>query len=251
MLIGGYVMDKKRIIGIILGVLLVLAMALTFYLEYKDNKKPDAPERVATEDAKKFKEEYEKLNGETAYGDIKYLSLSVSEFSTVTYKTDKEIVDILNEGSGVIYFGFNSCPWCRSMVETLLKVVEDNEIENFYYTDIKGIRSKYEVKNKKLTKTTEGTDAYYDILEVLDEYLSDYVVTSNKKDYKTGEKRLYAPTVVVVKDGEIIGVHEVTVDSQTEPFAGLNETQKKELYDIYNEIVSELNDVSCNKNTGC
>ena len=41
----------------------------------------------------------------------------------------EEIVKILNEGTGVIYFGFNSCPWCRSMIETLLKVIDDNNIE--------------------------------------------------------------------------------------------------------------------------
>ena len=132
-----------------MGVLLVVAACLAFYFDYKnDNVEPKAPEKVATEDAKKFKQEYESLNGNTAYADIKYLNLSISEYSTVTYKTDTEIVDILKKGTGVIYFGFNSCPWCRSMVETLLKVVEDNEIENFYYTDIKAIRSKYEVKKK-------------------------------------------------------------------------------------------------------
>ena len=99
--------------------------------------------------------------------------------------------------------------------------------------------------------TTEGSEAYYDILEILDDYLTDYVVTSDNKEYKTGEKRLYAPTVVVVKDGEIMGVHEVTVDSQTEPFAGLNDTQKEELYDIYDEMINKLNTETCNKNTGC
>ena len=169
-------MDKKRLLGIIVGVLLVLVAGVSFYLKYKDGNEPNTPERVATEDAKKFKEEYEKLNGETAYGEVKYLSLSISEYSPVTYKTDKEIVNILNEGTGVIYFGFNSCPWCRSMVETLLKVVEDYDIADLYYTDIKEIRSKYEVNNKKLNKTTEGTESYYDILEKLDEYLTDYVI---------------------------------------------------------------------------
>lgn len=245
-------MDKKRIIGIILGVLLVLAMSLKFYLDYKDNKDNETkePERVATEDGKKFKSEYESLNGTEITEDIKYLSLDISEFNPVVYKTDEEIVEILNNGTGVIYFGFNACPWCRSMIETLLEVVEDNNIEELYYTDIKDIRSSFEVKNKKLNVVKEGTESYYDILEKLDEYLSDYIITDNKKEYDTKEKRLYAPTVVVVKEGEIVGVHEVTVDSQTEPYDGLNEDQKKELYNIYDEMISKINNGTCNK-TGC
>jgi len=242
-------LDKKRIIGLVLGALLVLATGVKFYLDYKDNHN-NTEEKVATEDAKKFKKEYEELNGTTAYGEIKYKDLSISEFIPVIYKTDKEIVDVLNNGTGVIYFGFNSCPWCRSMVETLIKVIEDYEVENFYYTDIKHIRSSFKVENKKLTKVNEGTESYYDILEKLDEYLTDYVITDNNKDYKTNEKRLYAPTVVVIKEGTILGVHEVTVDSQTNPFDGLNDTQKEELYGIYEAMIKKLGENTCSK-AGC
>jgi len=240
-------LDKKRLVGIILGALLVLAMGVKFYLDYKENN--NTIEKIATADAKKFKKEYEDLNGTTAYGEIKYKDLKISEYIPVVYKTDKEIVNILNNGTGVIYFGFNSCPWCRSMVETLLKVIEDYEVENFYYTDIKHIRSSFKVENKKLVET-KGTESYYDILEKLDGYLTDYVITDNNKDYDTNEKRLYAPTVVVVKEGEILGVHEVTVDSQTNPFDGLNDTQKEELYGIYEEMIKKLDENTCSK-AGC
>ena len=241
------VLDKKRIIGIILGALLVLAMGVKFYLDYKEINETE--EKIATADAKKFKKEYEDLNGTTAYGEIKYKDLKISEYIPVLYKTDEEIVNILNNGTGVIYFGFNSCPWCRSMIETLIKVIDDYEVENFYYTDIKQIRSTFKVENKKLVET-KGTKSYYDILEKLDEYLTDYVITNNNKDYDTNEKRLYAPTVVVVKEGEILGVHEVTVDSQTNPFDGLNDTQKEELYGIYEEMIKNLDENTCSK-AGC
>ena len=241
------VLDKKRIIGIILGALLVLAMGVKFYLDYKEINETE--EKIATADAKKFKKEYEDLNGTTAYGEIKYKDLKISEYIPVLYKTDEEIVNILNNGTGVIYFGFNSCPWCRIMIETLIKVIDDYEVENFYYTDIKQIRSTFKVENKKLVET-KGTKSYYDILEKLDEYLTDYVITNNNKDYDTNEKRLYAPTVVVVKEGEILGVHEVTVDSQTNPFDGLNDTQKEELYGIYEEMIKNLDENTCSK-AGC
>lgn len=241
-------MNKKMLIGIILGVILVGAVSFKIYLDHKDDKE----NKVATVDSKKFKEEYESLNGTKNASDKDYLTVNIDEVSPVQYKTDKEIVDIINNGTGVIYFGFPTCPWCRSMIETMLKAIDDNDISNLYYVNIKDIRTSYEVKNKKLEKIKDGTESYYKILDKLKDYLTDYKITSDKKDYDTGEKRLYAPTIVAVKNGEIIGLHEATVDSQTDPYAGLNVDEKKELYDIYTDMFSKINDSKCdNEKTGC
>ena len=49
----------------------------------------------------------------------------------------------------------------------------------------------------------------------------------------TGEKRLYAPTVVFIKNGEINEVIEGSVDSQKDPYILLDETQKDELKNKY------------------
>lgn len=244
-------MNKKSIIGIIFAVILVGAISFKIYLDNKEEVKEDGIP-VATADSKKFKDEYESLNGTKNASDIEYLSLSIDEASPVQYKTDEEIVDILNNGTGVIYFGFSTCPWCRSMVETLLKAVDDNNVSNLYYVDIKDIRSSYKVNNSKLEKTIDGTESYYKILDRLADYLSDYKITSGKKEYDTGEKRLYAPTVVAIKNGEILGLHEATVESQTDPYSGLTDEEAKELYNIYSDMFVELNESTCNnKETGC
>ncbi len=246
-------MDKKRIIGLIIGVVLVLAVGLKFYLDYKDKEEeePEIQERLATESSKEFKKQYESLNGTKNDSDKDYLEVSLKENNPVQIKTDEEILDVLENGTGVIYFGFNSCPWCRSMVETLIESFDDNELENLYYVDVKDIRSTFEVKKKKVVNTKKGTDAYYDILEYLDEYLTEYKITSNKKEYDTKEKRLYAPTVVVLKNGEIIGFHEGTVESQTDPWLGLNADEKKELKATFDELFKELKSNSCDKEAGC
>ncbi len=245
-------MDKKRIIALVIGVALVLAVGLKFYLDSRDeDEEPKVEERLATESSKEFKKQYESLNGTKNSDEKDYLTVSLKENNPVQIKTDEEILDVLEKGTGVIYFGFNSCPWCRSMVETLIQSFDDNNLENLYYVDVKDIRSSFEVKSKKVVNTKEGTEAYYGILEYLDEYLSEYKITSNKKEYDTKEKRLYAPTVVVVKDGEIVGFHEGTVSSQTDPWLGLNDDEKKELKTIFDDLFKELKDNSCDKETGC
>lgn len=245
------VFEKKRIIAIVLAFLLVVAIGLRFYKDYKNKEVPVTSEKGSTVDSLKFKKEYEEINGTKSSSDKEYLTLNINEISTITYKTDKEIVDVMENGTGIIYFGFNTCPWCRSIVEVLMDVVSKNNIDDFYYVDIKDIRSSYEVKDKKLVKTKEGSSSYYRILAKLDDNLKDYKITSNKKSYDTKEKRLYAPTVVAIKNGEVVGFHDGTVDSQKDPYLGLNDEEKKELTDIYSKLVKELIDDTCKDKAGC
>lgn len=240
--------SKIRLVGIVLAVILIGALGVKYYIDYKNSDDRE----VTSKDSLKFKEEYESLNGKTnENNNLKYLTVNISENNSVVYKTDKEILDVMENGTGVIYFGFNTCPWCRSLVETMLSSANFNSVANIYYVNVKDIRSSYEVQDKKLVKTKEGTDSYYEILNKLDKYLTKYTITSNKKEYDTKEKRLYAPTVVVVKDGEIVGFHEGTVDSQTNPYDGLNDEEKKELTNIFNEMFAKVNRSLCKDETGC
>ena len=239
--------DTKRIIGIILCTLLVGALSFKFYLDSKDDKSNN--NKVATVDSKKFKEEYESLNNTKNSSGRDILNLSINEANPIVYKTAEEITDILKNKTGIVYFGFNSCPWCRSMIETLIKSAEDNNIDTIYYVDIKDIRSSFEVKNNKLVEIKKGSTGYYQILDILAEYLQDYKITNNKKEYDTKEKRLYAPTVVMVKDGEIKGFHEDTVPTQEDPYLGLNAKEKQSK--IFNNMISEIKSSTCTEQRGC
>lgn len=238
-------LDKRKIVVILLAVVLVILMGLQFYLDY-EGKEVD----TYTSDEIKFKEEYEGLNQTKNANDVEYLTLDIEEDNDVIYKNDEEIIDILENKTGVIYFGFSTCPWCRSMVETLIQSVKDNSVGNFYYVDISNIRSSYQIVDGDLVES-KGSDSYYKLLEILDEYLDEYVLEENEKEYETGEKRLYAPTVVAVKEGEIVGFHSGTVDSQKDPYQGLSEEEQKELYDIFNDMIAQMKDGSCVDQTGC
>ena len=153
--------DKKILLGII-GLILIVAVVIVV-LVVKDNKKP-----TYTADEIKFKEEYEALNNEgNSYNDKKYLELNILEDNNVVYATEKEIVEILKNGDGVIYFGFPNCPWCRAMISTLLEVAHENGIKNVYYLNVLEIRDSYKVESKEVLRTKEGTDSYYKILNEL------------------------------------------------------------------------------------
>ena len=60
------------------------------------------------------------------------------------------------------------------------------------------------------------------------------------KEYKTGEKRIYAPTVIFVRDGKVLGLHVSTVDSQKSGFDKMTEDQIEQLYGIYEDSYEYL-----------
>ena len=147
---------------------------------------------------------------------------------------------MLTEGTGIIYFGFSKCPWCRSLIGTLTEVgIDKNETIN--YLDILDLRSSFEVTDGSLEKIKEGKTSYYKILDLLDEYLDEYYLTDvDGNKYDTNEKRLYAPTVVAVKDGEVTGFHVGTVESQESGYDKLDEKQLSELKEIIENLFDSI-----------
>lgn len=162
-------------------------------------------------DSIKFKEEYEALNSNSVV-------MEIDENNPIKYIEFNEVIDLLNGGTGVLYFGFPGCPWCRNMLPVLFDVAEYNNIETVYYYNPSNIR-----KN--------GDDDYKQLTNILNNYLL---------ENEEGEKTLYVPDVYFVKNGEIIGHHLSTVDSQTNPFTPLTQEQTNELKNIYQELFNKI-----------
>ena len=150
----------------------------------------------------------------------------------------EEILDILNKETGLIFFGYPTCNYCRSMVELLNRVARENRLDKIYYVNIENIRDSYEIIRDTVFKITDGTDSYYKILDKLSDYLTDYYLKDSESEYNTGVKRLYAPTVVAVKDGKIIGFHEGTLNEAGDY---LTSDEEAELEEIYKSFIAELN----------
>lgn len=198
-------------------------------------------------DAVKFKEEYEILNGSEANNGYTYPKVALEDNNPFVYSSVNDAIKVLENGTGIIYFGYASCPWCRNAVN-VLQHVNASEI---LYVDMSDQRDAYEVIDGVLTKTKDGTDGYYKLLELLDSVLEDYIVDG----VSTGEKRMYVPLVVGIKEGEIVGFHEATVDlndGQT-AYNALTSSQQEELKDVYDEIASKVNTNVCDidSDQGC
>lgn len=217
--------------------LLVIISLLFLSVSCKNNKS----------DAIKFKEEYESINGKKLYGH-KVKSLNISKNNPIKYSTYDEILDVIENKTGIIYLGYKECPWCRSAVPVLLEAASDYKIDTIYYMDIKDERDTYEVKDNKLVLTKKGTKGYYKLLKALDSELDEYVVTdADGNEYKTGEKRIYVPFIIFVLDGKIVGTHTSTVTSQESGYDDLNEEQYDELNGIYANYIKELVNNYCDE----
>lgn len=182
-----------------------------------------------------FAQEMEALNNQdNGYGG-NHLEIDIAAPNTVKYATYQEVENMLNFGTGVIYFGFPECPWCRNLAPTLI------DVANKYETNILYFNNRNERDTKKLVDGVvvtekEGTENYYNILELLKDHSSVYDGLEDESI-----KRLYFPTVVFVKNGTIVGFHEGTVESQESAATYLTKEQQEELKDIlsrYFELVA-------------
>ncbi|NLM63582.1 MAG: hypothetical protein GX190_04645 [Mollicutes bacterium] len=156
-----------------------------------------------TEDSLNFNEEYEALNGEKNANGNEYVTVEIPSTNPFKYLTTEETVKFLEEGTGVIYFGMPTCPYCRSTLETLLEFAKKNKIETIYYFNPQKIRE-------------ENTPEYQRMVEILEYFLPTDKVTQKEDDpdFNPNKKRLLVPDVYFVNKGEVIS-HYSAVEYKT------------------------------------
>ena len=167
------------------------------------------------------------------------------------YSTASDIVGKINNGeSFVVYFGFSECPWCRSILETLLESAKEYEVDTIYYVDVKNIRDVYSLNEEhELVRTTEGTDAYYQLINKLSSVLEDYAplkyeqVTKSKKKktitVEINEKRIYAPNIVLVKNGTPVLMTTGVSADLDDPYMELTDEIKNYSKNVFNKLFEE------------
>lgn len=165
-------------------------------------------------DELKFKDDYLLYNFAT-YSNGKQIKLSIPSKNNVKYLKGNQVIKKISQETGFFYFGYNSCPWCRNIVETLIEVAVENNI-TIYYINIKDL-SNNELKS---------------IISYLKEYL---------RKTEANEERLYVPDVYIVKNGKIINHHIGSVESQKNPFNKLKGKDKDNLKNIYLDFIKEMN----------
>ena len=209
---------KKKIIFLIIAIIIAGVGFVFIHKMQSDYKKTDAY---------KFKTEYESLNNEDNGNGKKYREVDIDKKNRIIYSTAKEIVEKTeNNETFVVYFGFSKCPWCRSMIENLIDLSIENEID-IYYVDVLDIRDTIEYVDGELKTTKEGDKDYMKLIELYGDVLSDYNVKNGDEKINTGEKRIYAPNVVAVVNGEAKEMVEGVSEKLEDPYGKITEEMKK------------------------
>lgn len=197
-------------------------------------------------DAKKFKSDYESLNGGVNASGNAHRTVSIPEENPFVYATAEEIVEKLENGETFyVYFGSKLCPWCRSVIEKTIEVANKNNIKTIYYVDIwddegnEILRDKYTLENGVPTLTYEGTESYSKLLLSLDNVLEEYILTDQEGNrISINEKRIYAPNFIYIENGRAIrltnGASEKQTNSRGELTAEILEDQEKILNAFFN-----------------
>ena len=157
--------DRKKLIIFLIIIILVLTAALV-YLNTDIFKKSEVAQAPISDNVR-FHREY----------------IDVEQTNVFKYATVEEIIQIFQDGTGIVFFGFPSCPWCQKYVTVLNEVALERDIEKIYYYNIKEIRD-------------NDTAEYKQLVEILKDYL--------EVDDK-GNKRIYVPDTYFIKKGQIVG----------------------------------------------
>lgn len=201
-------------------------------------------------DALKVKEEYESLNGlENKNNGKKYAEISLDDDNPFTYVTASDIVKkVNNKETFMLYLGFPECPWCRNAITVLSSAAKATGIKNIYYFRLKDengndIRNVLKLDgNGNIITEKEGSKEYNTLIDLFSEKLDIYDGLND-----SSIKRIYAPTVIFIQDGKVIGLHASTVSSQTNPYILLNDEQVKELKNIYEDYIHKMLDDLCDE----
>lgn len=204
-------------------------------------------------DAAKFKEDYESLNGVEQNGRV-HRTVTIDKDNPFVYTTGEDVVKMIeNKETFYLYVGDTMCPWCRSAIEMAIKKAKEYGVKKIYYIHIwdadhnEVFRDKYELQEDgTMKKTVEGTEGYNKLLTYFDSVLSEYNLTdSNGNKVSTGEKRIYAPNFFYVNKGEVKIMVEGTSDKQTDPRQELTEellNDEAQIFDNYFKTATTCDD---------
>lgn len=221
--------------------ILILMIVSLFFVTACSGRKEEN-----TKDEKKFKEEYESLNGKKQ-GEKVIMSIDVSEDNKMKYIDSSEVVRILEGKTGVVYFGFPNCPWCRNIVPVLIDALHDTGLDHVYYANLLEERDTKKIDEEgKIVVEKEGSKNYQRILELLHDQLGNYEGLNDDSI-----KRLYFPTVVFVKNGKVEDIHIGSLDSQKDPYKKLTKKQYEELKTIYEKGITKIQNLTCDTDKTC
>lgn len=221
---------KEILIFCILVIVIGIAMAtVVIKIEQKSNEDNADKENInsestsnitPTEDALRFKKEYEDVNGMIREKDgMLFNNVDIPEQNPIQYINIDEFVDILNNKSGIVFLSSPTCPYCRASISSLLKASKELKMTTIYYYDI--------------SKDENETDSENEIQE-----LKRYgIITENEE----GKNAWKIPQLLNIKDKKIVssanGAMYELENGQTK-YDKLTQTQENDIYNIYKKVLT-------------
>ncbi len=187
----------------------------------------------------KFKNDYESVNGEVNKNGKEHRVVNIDKDNPFREVSADDIVNKINKGDTFyVYFGSRLCPWCRSVIEKAIEVSKNKGIKTIYYVDIwdddgnEILRDKYILDGNTPKLDVNGTDSYYELLKVFDKLLDNYTLTDdNGNKIEVGERRIFAPNFIYVKNGKVERVTD-----------GISDKQKDSREELTREILKDEED---------
>lgn len=162
-----------------------------------------------------FAKEYENLNEKLDSDGNEFQSLDLKNSEIIEY-ADYALINKALDDAAVIYFGYPESHESRAVVPLLLEAAKESGLEKIYYMNIKIEQSDYSLdENNELQVNKKASADYLNLLNRLSNHLDDYILY--KKDgtkFLSGEKRIFAPMIVFVKDAEIIYLYKSSSKGQ-------------------------------------
>lgn len=221
---------KEILIFCILVIVIGIAMAtVVIKIEQKSNEDNADKENInsestsnitPTEDALRFKKEYEDVNGMIREKDgMLFNNVDIPEQNPIQYINIDEFVDILNNKSGIVFLSSPTCPYCRASISSLLKAAKELKMTTIYYYDI--------------SKDENETDSENEIQE-----LKRYgIITENEE----GKNAWKIPQLLNIKDKKIVssanGAMYELENGQTK-YDKLTQIQENDIYNIYKKVLT-------------
>lgn len=184
----------KRIItifSIIIAFILIIDVCVYLHVE-KDNF-----------DRQKFSKEY-----------------NISDNNIFSYKSSKQIYNILKNKTGIILFGKKNNEWITKYSEILNEVALEKDIKEIYFLDITNQKEKN-----------------------MDKIIS--LMGNNLISDKSGDKVLYTPNLVVVIDGIIVGNNNLTSLEKGNPADYWTEKRIKNFKESITRLLKPIYEETC------
>lgn len=147
-------------------------------------------------------------------------TVDVQKKNFVDMDMEQALQFLENKETGILYFGYDECPWCQQASPILNEIsIEKNQEINY----IRIVNAAHE---------RLYTDEQNERLSLL---ISNYMTPDDQ-----GTFQLYVPLVLSVKDGKIMNGYIGTFENHNANTREMTEEEKEQLKSIYEKLINEI-----------